>query len=1068
MNYFRRKLYAILQISGDPEATSSFLSQLDCFASSYSNLESWWHNNQGNLSDQIASTSDRVNLTQTLPLIPQHLIEVRHPISGQKQQVQYQESTIAERVEKINAVWAKLRHDPDLTEAGVFQEDKALQRLFWWCWRFYPDQSGIPLLTPSHTILPDNPVHSYNSAVSALAGTLFPPSWQNGDPEQPYLLLFTFSPVQEFIKASRKFLDFWAGSYLLHYLSARLCWFVAQKYGPDSVITPSLWGQEIIDAFLAAYPECEEEFKAIGKNPVTQFNQEKATFLSTAGFPNTLTVIAPGKAQAQKLGEELADKLKKEWSEISRKVRLDIRSKVQKKLKDSELTKLSQYLDDPVLQTELERYTQDSLWEWKSLWEAQINNTWEPYFVVVPLGNPEFSLSITGDDQDWIEAQNTIAQPRIPLPTAAETEVYETFNVGTWWGSYQARLGQLIQAVKNTRSWQIPVAPGERSTLSGQFSAVHPRFNYKLFSNGRGMSIGSMQLFWKVMAIAYPGLFNGSERLNALELTKRMAWQYGGVAQSLGVTDIQGDEIIMVDGQESNQTESVTVKESERYEHFIRFPNLTSIAMANFATHKPAKIRDYWKILNKSLKKAVSEESLSQSQYDRFRALTRRPSQIQRVDQQLLSQNGKTGYNGVMFSAKWLADDLGLTQEAELRALRNSVSQAHIDAGFGDASPSDWWVLVLGDGDSMGKYVSGNKLKNYENYIPQNLSELKEQLPNATTSALEQLLQKTKKRMGPGTHIGLNRALIDFSNRLVPYLTEERCCGRVIYSGGDDVMAALPLADLPKFLRSLRAAWSGAKDPEGEFSQSESHDSAVGEQDSEQGSGYWKPDTEATKNQLADRPLFTMGDGATMSLGIIIAHKSVPLPTVLENVWDAEKNKAKKMLGATDQFPNKDGLCFRVIYGSGNILEALMKGELLEPWWKWLASGEADKSLSLAPVLYRLSEELPKHCEVTASYHLFKEAAGVILSSRDNPLSDEIQENLLDWIDRWECWAWAVIQQQTQNLTSTYSDPPTEAERQAAERQARQSLGTRPEDLANLLRFSAFWVSRRQQELNWE
>ncbi|MGV2388369.1 MAG UNVERIFIED_CONTAM: hypothetical protein LVR29_08705 [Microcystis novacekii LVE1205-3] len=37
------------------------------------------------------------------------------------------------------------------------------------------------------------------------------------------------------------------------------------------------------------------------------------------------------------------------------------------------------------------------------------------------------------------------------------------------------------------------------------------------------------------MAEVYPGLFNGSENLNAIELTKRMAWRYGGVAESLGI-----------------------------------------------------------------------------------------------------------------------------------------------------------------------------------------------------------------------------------------------------------------------------------------------------------------------------------------------------------------------------------------------------------------------------------------------------------------------------------------------------------------------------------------------------
>ncbi len=76
------------------------------------------------------------------------------------------------------------------------------------------------------------------------------------------------------------------------------------------------------------------------------------------------------------------------------------------------------------------------------------------------------------------------------------------------------------------------------------------------------------------------------------------------------------------------------------------------------------------------------------------------------------------------------------------------------------------------------------------------------------------------------------------------------------------------LGDLPEFLRSIRAAWSGSKDPASEFRS--------------QG-GYWYPtqDLEQDLEGLQkDRPYFTMGEGATISMGIVIAYKSVPLPTV--------------------------------------------------------------------------------------------------------------------------------------------------------------------------------------------
>ncbi|WP_026082634.1 hypothetical protein [Mastigocladopsis repens] len=151
------------------------------------------------------------------------------------------------------------------------------------------------------------------------------------------------------------------------------------------------------------------------------------------------------------------------------------------------------------------------------------------------MGNPEQSLEISKKDGNfddtWKKAQDAIAPSRFEqfTPTQAEEITYHTLNVGTWWGNVQSRLGQLIQSVKNTRTWQIPTAPGERSTLSGQFSAVHPQLHYKShFKEGAGVSTSSMRLFWRVMAEVYPGLFNGSEKLNAVELTKRpekMTWE---------------------------------------------------------------------------------------------------------------------------------------------------------------------------------------------------------------------------------------------------------------------------------------------------------------------------------------------------------------------------------------------------------------------------------------------------------------------------------------------------------------------------------------------------------------
>ncbi|MEC4982700.1 MAG: type III-B CRISPR-associated protein Cas10/Cmr2 [Oscillatoria sp. PMC 1068.18] len=1019
MNVDHYKLYILLQSFPNPQLRNQICEQLQCLEGHRETLQQNWQQIT-QLPKEIASSSDRVNLQETADVLRN---TCKHPFSGAAQ--------------IINADISS-----DSFDCSIIANETDIKKVYWWFWRFYPEILATTqrdfLLTPAHPILPDCPEPSYRSTIAALLSAMYSPGEDLKKAEHPYLLIFTFSPVQEIIKASRKFLDFWSGSYLLHYLSAKLCWYIARKYSPDTVITPSLWSQEIIDAFIVKEFDKFDDNSTIFRDtfqhyapdkcdPVKRFQQQKSTSLVTAGFPNVITALVPGEQAAIDLGKELKDEIKQEWSTIATKVREHIKAKVQDAAQnidnlETQIREQFPNLDSSYYVAELQKLQQGGCWEWNKMWDAQINNTWQCYWSAIPLGNPDLDLSISLTDnpdnyQEWKENQNQIALPRFnqTIPTAAEEAAYSLkniVNIGTWWGSLQARLGQSIQAVKNTRTWKIPAAPGERSTISGQFSAVHPSLHYhKTFKEGKGLPESSLRLFWQVMAIVYPGLFNGSEKLNALELTKRMAWQYGGVAESLGI-DLTGEENAPIPSEEEDlEEENNRENRSEiDYEKLIRFPNLSSIAAARFAYENPGQIRDYWINLNRlmKLKQPNSQKKIFDKQLRRkFCSKTRRDFQVHKTDRQI------PGYNGVMFSSKWLADDLGLNQNnTQLQKLREIVNQAHKDSGFNNGSPADWWVIVLADGDSMGKYVSGSKMKKYSKYLV--LDTIDENTRNSAN--FEELLQ-TKKRMGPATHVGLNRALLDFSNRLVPYITEKRFCGRVVYSGGDDVMAVLPLADLPEFLLSLRAAWCGGKDTKDEFTSK---------------GGYWHPKTPL--EGLPFRPHFTMGKGATMSMGIVIAHKSVPLPTVLENLWEAEKERAKKLAG-------KDGLCFRVIYGGGNTLEALMKGYLLDSWWNFIQNYS---QVDFSPLLYRLAEELPRRAAITESDKLLKKATEVILSRREQTLSDQTKKALLGWINCWEAWAYKTKQQQ-----------------------GADALGIQEKDLGYLLRFSAFWVDKMMQFHEW-
>jgi CRISPR-associated protein Cmr2 len=273
--------------------------------------------------------------------------------------------------------------------------------------------------------------------------------------------------------------------------------------------------------------------------------------------------------------------------------------------------------------------------------------------------------------------------------------------------------------------------------------------------------------------------------------------------------------------------------------------------------------------------------------------------------------------------------DLEIIEELnrEIRDIRNqyrSEIQTIIERYYPNNNPADWYVLAAGDGDDMSKWLKGEKLKPYRDYIP---TELK-----VNGELFEKFLDVTK-RMGPSTHNALSRALLDFSNQLVPYLTEQRYAGRLIYSGGDDVLAYTNLWEWDKWLWDIRQCFRGDEDPHQEFSGGQKN------------GDYWQWKEGDKPDSISDRPLFTMGSEATISFGIVIAHHSVPLAISLENLWEAEEEAKEHYCISNNEKYQKDAVQVRAIYGNGNILKATAKFDVFNCWRELVEYAQQDNEL---------------------------------------------------------------------------------------------------------------------------
>ena len=875
--------------------------------------------------DFIAAASDRPSWDQDndrghVDYIHAKGLHVSHLLSGTPQPVVINGCRDAhpEQDKELNSKEAAIIRDslfPLLEVEGLSEEEKH-QKAFWWLWRCLPvamarEFGDNTALLPADTRIPDCSVWSHNSSVSSLAGTLV--KQDGSDQSRPYLAIFSMTPVQEMIKASRKMQDFWAGSWLLHYLSAKVCWKWACEYGPDSLVYPSLYAQPLIDHWLRQRWSDFDQW----------IDEPSPKQLLTAGFPNVLVAVLPKHVVSNRKENALEiaeNSLRDTW--------LDLGNRVWQKL--PRIEKVNKV----------------------RLWDGWLKHQWQTYWTALPLGDTSTNLrmlqgilpmkgaasplSSTRQARQqflqWAKTQNWFCQVK-PLPddafdektydwkastfidpksledkncpSLAELLTYREFNVGLWWAKVFDQLRHNLAGVKNARTWELPSVFSPRSTISGIGAVLHPQQYDDKGKPVDWVAESETRKFWQKER----GWFDGREELNATEVLKRGLKRI--LPELLGLKD-----------------EKLAAA----------YPDLT-VGVAGFLHQAEQKgdqavIERYCEIGQKICDHFAQVEGVQQTSQERWGIpwIDNSPQRRRFPHPRLLNDG-------------WLIEDFDLDsseqpisseeQVKQIRDQRKNIRNVIYSLLLPEQNPTSWYVLAAGDGDDMGKkWLKGVKLERYQDYVPKNYPD-----PEAREKweGVDAFLQ-SKKRMGPATHAALSRALLDFSNQLVSYLTEQRYAGRLIYSGGDDVLAYTNLWEWDSWLWDVRQCFKGDQDPHKEFDDT---------------GDYWRWQNGNPPENVAARPLFTMGGKASISFGLVIAHHSVPLAIALENLWAAEKDGAKKHVTASGD--KKDAVQVRVMYGNGNILTATSKFEVFNQWRSLLTAIP-----DLEPALFEQAAEVWK------------------------------------------------------------------------------------------------------------
>ena len=204
--------------------------------------------------------------------------------------------------------------------------------------------------------------------------------------------------------------------------------------------------------------------------------------------------------------------------------------------------------------------------------------------------------------------------------------------------------------------------------------------------------------------------------------------------------------------------------------------------------------------------------------------------------------------------------------------LRGDVDSS--DHGDSGTRLETYYALLMLDGDRMGRILSGdaNAIPYRKSFHPQVRDGFDRR--SEGNAAVRQYGEQGRA-ISPNRHLAVSGALNDFALHIVPEVVEREHLGRIIYAGGDDVLAILPAADLLPAMQRLRNAYSGdAHENQGTDWQSARRGGRLVCND-----GF----------ALLNNRLMRMMAGATASCGAVIAHYQTPLAAVLRELRAAEQ-----------------------------------------------------------------------------------------------------------------------------------------------------------------------------------
>jgi CRISPR-associated protein Cmr2 len=254
------------------------------------------------------------------------------------------------------------------------------------------------------------------------------------------------------------------------------------------------------------------------------------------------------------------------------------------------------------------------------------------------------------------------------------------------------------------------------------------------------------------------------------------------------------------------------------------------------------------------------------------------------------------------YRKSYLKNEFGIDVDAKL----NEMNEMREFLNKNKIKPPVYYAILAMDGDNIGKWLKGDFQPYIKDVIHHKMFGC---LLGYTYSDrnIEKLLYTTHP-MSPSIHNQFSRRLSEFALNRVQEIVEDKYYGKLIYAGGDDVLAFLPVEIVVDCAFDLNKAFRDM-----------------------------------------------IGEKATMSAGIVIVHHKYPLSLALDEVREAEK-LAKNRYG-------KDAFCIKYLSGSGQERFSGLKWDDKEKFFDKIIQKYKDDELSsrFAYDFMNLVKELISH-----------------------------------------------------------------------------------------------------------